>query len=89
MRTQFAGNVINSKGVYKIENISESKICDAFIEASREVNPPFYKYADSKRLLMSSSISTNTARGQPCNSRTLCIVSLYEDCENGSCQSLP
>ncbi|EMT69241.1 hypothetical protein FOC4_g10000290 [Fusarium odoratissimum] len=33
---------------YKIENLSESQICDAFIEASREVNPPFYNYMKSK-----------------------------------------
>ncbi|KAK2686720.1 hypothetical protein QWA68_015667 [Fusarium oxysporum] len=40
-------DVSNSKR-YKIENLSESQICDAFIEASREVNPPFYNYMKSK-----------------------------------------
>ena len=33
---------------YKIENLSEAQICDAFIEASRDINPPFYNYMKAK-----------------------------------------
>ncbi|KAH7119324.1 hypothetical protein EDB81DRAFT_615796, partial [Dactylonectria macrodidyma] len=40
--------LVNNARRYKIENLSESQICDAFIEASREVNPPFYNYMKSK-----------------------------------------
>lgn len=40
--------LVNNAKRYKIENLSESQICDAFIEASREVNPPFYNYMKSK-----------------------------------------
>ena len=40
--------IVNNAKRYKIENLSESQICDAFIEASREVNTPFYNYMKSK-----------------------------------------
>lgn len=40
--------VVSNAKRYKIENLSESQICDAFIEASRENNPPFYNYMKSK-----------------------------------------
>ncbi|EXK26512.1 hypothetical protein FOMG_16916 [Fusarium oxysporum f. sp. melonis 26406] len=33
---------------YKIENLSESQICNAFIKASHKVNLPFYNYIKSK-----------------------------------------
>ncbi|WJG35644.1 uncharacterized protein FOBCDRAFT_95127, partial [Fusarium oxysporum Fo47] len=37
-----------------IENLNESQICDAFIESSREVNPPFYNYMKSKEAQVES-----------------------------------
>ncbi|EFZ03308.2 Integrase, catalytic core [Metarhizium robertsii ARSEF 23] len=40
--------VVSNAKRYKIENLSESQICDAFIEASREINSPFYNYMKSK-----------------------------------------
>jgi len=46
--------LVNNAKRYKIENLSESQICDAFIEASREVNPPFYNYMKSKEAQVES-----------------------------------
>jgi hypothetical protein len=40
--------LVNNAKRYKIENLSEAQICDAFIEASRDINPPFYNYMKSK-----------------------------------------
>lgn len=39
---------------YKLENLSESQICDAFVESSRDVNPPFYNYMKSKEAQVES-----------------------------------
>ncbi|KAF6518157.1 hypothetical protein HZS61_002235 [Fusarium oxysporum f. sp. conglutinans] len=46
--------LVNNAKRYKIENLSESQICDAFIESSREVNPPFYNYMKSKEAQVES-----------------------------------
>ncbi|KAG7000123.1 hypothetical protein FOFC_03570 [Fusarium oxysporum] len=46
--------LVNNAKRYKIENLSESQICDAFIESSREVNPPFYNYMKSKEAQVKS-----------------------------------
>src|SRR2546423_6267111 len=46
--------LVNNAKRYKIENLSESQICDAFIEASRDVNPPFYNYMKSKEAQVES-----------------------------------
>jgi hypothetical protein len=40
--------LVNNAKRYKIENLSELQICDAFVEASRDINPPFYNYMKSK-----------------------------------------
>ena len=45
--TRWPTLVSNAKR-YKLENLSEAQICDAFIEASRDVNPPFYNYMRSR-----------------------------------------
>ncbi|KAK2666788.1 hypothetical protein RAB80_017905 [Fusarium oxysporum f. sp. vasinfectum] len=42
------------KGLSNTKNLSESQICDAFIESSREVNPPFYNYMKSKEAQVES-----------------------------------
>ncbi|KAL9561260.1 hypothetical protein ACKAV7_014615 [Fusarium commune] len=46
--------LVNNAKRYKIENLSESQICDAFIKSSREVNPPFYNYIKSKEAQVKS-----------------------------------
>lgn len=53
----------NNAKRYKIENLSESQICDAFVEACREINPPFYNYMKSKEAQVESdtSLIQNTA----------------------------
>ncbi|PVH98302.1 hypothetical protein DM02DRAFT_531331, partial [Periconia macrospinosa] len=40
--------LVNNARRFQIENLSESQICDAFIEACRDINPPFYNYMKSK-----------------------------------------
>ena len=40
--------LVNNAARYDIENLSESQICDAFIESSHDINPPFYNYMKSK-----------------------------------------
>jgi len=40
--------LVNNAMRYDIENLSESQICDAFIESSHDINPPFYNYMKSK-----------------------------------------
>ena len=40
--------IVNNAKRYKIENLSEAQIRDAFIEASRDINPPFYNYMKAK-----------------------------------------
>ncbi|KFG77528.1 hypothetical protein MANI_122605 [Metarhizium anisopliae] len=40
--------VVSNAKRYKIENLSESQICNALIEASRKINSPFYNYMKSK-----------------------------------------
>ncbi|KAI1676067.1 RVT-2 domain containing protein [Pyrenophora tritici-repentis] len=40
--------LVNSARRYNIENLGEPQICDAFIEACRDINPPFYNYMKSK-----------------------------------------
>lgn len=40
--------LVNNAKRHKVENLSESQICDAFVEACREINPPFYNYMKSK-----------------------------------------
>ena len=40
--------LVNSARRHTIENLSESQICDAFVESCREINPPFYNYMKSK-----------------------------------------
>ncbi|KAF1923185.1 uncharacterized protein M421DRAFT_104305 [Didymella exigua CBS 183.55] len=40
--------LVNSAKRYTIENLSEPQICEAFVEACRDINPPFYNYMKSK-----------------------------------------
>ncbi|EMD66063.1 hypothetical protein COCSADRAFT_47091, partial [Bipolaris sorokiniana ND90Pr] len=40
--------LVNSAKRYNIENLGEPQICEAFIEACRDINPPFYNYMKSK-----------------------------------------
>jgi hypothetical protein len=40
--------LVNNAKRHRIENLNESQICDAFIESSQEINPPFYNYMKSK-----------------------------------------
>ncbi|KAI1676026.1 hypothetical protein KJE20_14389 [Pyrenophora tritici-repentis] len=40
--------VVNSANRFKMENLSEAQICDAFIKACRDINPPFYNYMKLK-----------------------------------------
>ncbi|KAF2684432.1 hypothetical protein K458DRAFT_282937, partial [Lentithecium fluviatile CBS 122367] len=56
--------LVNGSKRYNIENLSESQICDAFVEASRDINPPFYNYMKSKEAQVESdtSLIQNTAR---------------------------
>lgn len=56
--------LVNNAKRYKIENLSESQICDAFIEASRDINPPFYNYMKSKEAQVENetSLIRDTAR---------------------------
>ncbi|KAF2680640.1 hypothetical protein K458DRAFT_311297, partial [Lentithecium fluviatile CBS 122367] len=49
--------LVNNAKRYKIENLSESQICDAFIKASRDINPPFYNYMKSKEAQVESDTS--------------------------------
>lgn len=53
----------NSANRFKIENLSEAQICDAFVEACRDINPPFYNYMKSKdaQTESQSSIINQTA----------------------------
>ncbi|PSN58613.1 hypothetical protein BS50DRAFT_474778, partial [Corynespora cassiicola Philippines] len=56
--------LVNNARRYQIENLSESQICDAFIEACRDINPPFYNYMKSKDAQSESqaSLIRETAR---------------------------
>ncbi|KAF1817570.1 hypothetical protein P152DRAFT_384269, partial [Eremomyces bilateralis CBS 781.70] len=49
--------LVNNAKRYKIENLSESQICEAFVEASRDLNPPFYNYMKSKEAQVESDTS--------------------------------
>jgi hypothetical protein len=49
--------LVNNARRYQIENLSESQICDAFIEACRDINPPFYNYMKSKEAQSESQAS--------------------------------
>lgn len=49
--------LVNNAKRYDIENLSESQICDAFVEASRDINPPFYTYMKSKEAQVESDTS--------------------------------
>jgi hypothetical protein len=40
--------LVNSAKRYTIENLSEPQICEAFVEACPDINPPFYNYMKSK-----------------------------------------
>nr|QCF41193.1 CcxB [Bipolaris sorokiniana] len=55
--------LVNSANRFKMENLSEAQICDAFIEACRDINPPFYNYMKSKdaQTESQSSIINQTA----------------------------
>ena len=55
--------LVNNAKRYKIENLSESQICDAFIEASRDINAPFYNYMKSKEAQVESDISLDSSTG--------------------------
>ncbi|PWO17095.1 Hemerythrin domain containing protein, partial [Pyrenophora tritici-repentis] len=37
-------SLVNSAKRYTIENLSEPQICEAFVEACQDINPPFYNY---------------------------------------------
>ncbi|KAF7449860.1 hypothetical protein A1F99_069090 [Pyrenophora tritici-repentis] len=41
-------SLVNSAKRYTIENLSEPQICEAFVEACQDINPPFYNYMKSK-----------------------------------------
>src|SRR5215475_1398833 len=36
--------IVSDAKRYKVDNLNEAQICDAFIEASRDINQPFYNY---------------------------------------------
>jgi hypothetical protein len=40
-----------------MENLNESQICDAFIEACRDINPPFYNYMRARDAQVESETS--------------------------------
>jgi len=71
--------LVNNAKRYKIENLSESQICDAFIEAAREINPPFYNYMKSKEAQVESDsvLINTTARALETISRAI-ITALDE-----------
>jgi len=56
--------LVNNVKIHKIENLNESQICDAFIEACREINPPFYNYMKSKEAQVENetALKQETAR---------------------------
>ncbi|KAH7394615.1 hypothetical protein BKA66DRAFT_375724, partial [Pyrenochaeta sp. MPI-SDFR-AT-0127] len=68
--------LVNNAKRYKIENLSESQICDAFIEASRDINPPFYNYMKSKEAQVESdtSLIKETAEAMAIISRAFITV---------------
>ncbi|KAF2158310.1 hypothetical protein M409DRAFT_32169, partial [Zasmidium cellare ATCC 36951] len=46
--------LVNNATRHEIENVSESQICDAFVESSRDINPPFYNYMKSREAQVES-----------------------------------
>ncbi|CAE7034426.1 hypothetical protein PTTW11_05430 [Pyrenophora teres f. teres] len=52
--------LVNSAKRYTIENLSEPQICEAFVEACRDINPPFYNYMKSKDAQSESQANGST-----------------------------
>lgn len=71
--------LVNSAMRYDIENLSESQICDAFIESSHDINPPFYNYMKSKEAQVESDTTLIKDMGRAMSTiSTAIITALYE-----------
>ncbi|KAH7108860.1 hypothetical protein B0J11DRAFT_390258, partial [Dendryphion nanum] len=71
--------LVNSAKRYQIENLNEPQMCDAFIEACRDINPPFYNYMKSKDAQVESQASLINATARSMEQISDAIISALNE----------
>jgi hypothetical protein len=71
--------LVNNATRYNIENLSESQICDAFIESSHDINPPFYNYMKSKEAQVESDTTLIKDMGKAMSTISTAIITALNE----------
>ena len=71
--------LVNNATRYDIENLSESQICDAFIESSRDINPPFYNYMKSREAQVESDTTLIKDMGKAMETISSAIITALNE----------